>query len=459
MQGITFIIGILGSILVLLLRPVYTLGVYFCILVWYPEYLRLSIGTIDFSVGRIVVMALLLRCLISDKLRSRLIWSTLDTWVSLSIATTVIIYTISCGLSVEAIENRGGLIIDTWFTYLTVRFIVTNKKSLITFIKIMGVILAPLAIHSAIEAVTGWQPFFQMVQFRTWRPIMSEDVLATQTRWGLTRAIGPFGHPIMLGSCFVMFLPLIWAIRCQIGLWRILSYLLSVVVILGAISSMSSGPWGMLLIVFLCLALEKWKRWTKAIIIFFLLLCALAEFGSNRLLYHVALEYINLGKGDWYSRARLIDAAIDNINEWWLAGYGGIDPGWGSRDGGYFYGDFTDANNEFILIGMEAGFFAVFALCGMLVLAFRRLVRAGSQTKDTQLKSLYWSLGTALVGVIAVWQGVSFFGQMNALFYCLLGVIGSACVLIDHKTLGSQRYNRLNPTWNLAYDIPIAQKT
>jgi len=110
-----------------------------------------------------------------------------------------------------------------------------------------------------------------------------------------------------------------------------------------------------------------------------------------------------------------------------LTGYGRKDPGGGSLEGGYFWGHFTDANNEFILVGIEAGMLAVISLFGVFVVAFRGLTNAARQTQDIQLKSIYWSFGSSLVGVIAAWQGVSFFGQMNALFYCVLGMIGASC--------------------------------
>ena len=55
------------------------------------------------------------------------------------------------------------------------------------------------------------------------------------------------------------------------------------------------------------------------------------------------------------------------------------------------------------------------------------------------------------MGVIVVWQGVSFFGQMPALFYSFLGMIGTS--------IGFARYNNadrrlLNTSYNnfiLAY--------
>jgi uncharacterized membrane protein YeaQ/YmgE (transglycosylase-associated protein family) len=424
MQSVTLLISIVGSVLVLVLPPAYALAAYVATLIWYPDYMRVNIGTIEISAGRIIVTVLLLRCLFDNKLRRMFVWSALDTWVSLTMAVIVGVYCITNESFYVALENRGGLLTDTWFAYLAARFIINDKEALIRFIKTTGIILAPLAIYGIVEATTGWQPFYQLTQFRRWRPIEVEhgDVIVTQARWGLTRAIGPFSHPIMFGECFVMFLPLIWALRHQRNDWGKLAYPLSGMAVLGAMSSMSSGPWGMLLVVLFCLVLERYKRWTKPLLIAVIGSCIVVGIISNRPFYHVLYNYMDFTGGSWYQRARLIDVAIEHIDEWWLAGYGSKGTGWATFPGD----DITDANNEFILVGIEAGILGVIGLCAIFIMAFRLLSQASRQTEDLELKALYWSLSSTLVGVIAAWQGVNFFGQMNALFYSILGIIGSS---------------------------------
>jgi len=222
-----------------------------------------------------------------------------------------------------------------------------------------------------------------------------------------------------------MFLPLIWALRRQRGGWGTLAYPLSAMVVVGALSSMSSGPWGMLIVVVLCMALERYRLWAKPALCTFMFMCIAVGIISNRPFYHVLLELGNLGKGDWYQRAKLIDSGIKTVDEWWLAGYGGKDPGWGAAVGETV----TDCNNEFLLKGIECGMLGVIALAGTLFMAYRGLIRAFRETADKELRSLYWAMGCALAGIIIIWQGVSFFGQSVALFYCLMGTIGSSFAL------------------------------
>jgi len=92
----------------------------------------------------------------------------------------------------------------------------------------------------------------------------------------------------------------------------------------------------------------------------------------------------------------------------------------------------NDCNNEFILKAAQYGMLGVIALAATLAMAFRGLVRGFKETTDKELRSLYWTMGCALVGVIVIWQGVSFFGQSVALFHCLLGTIGSSIGLAKY---------------------------
>jgi hypothetical protein len=217
-----------------------------------------------------------------------------------------------------------------------------------------------------------------------------------------------------------MFLPLIYSLRHQKN-WRNLTYILSGMILLGALSSMSSGPWVMVIMAVLCLALEKCKHWAKPLLIFFVISCIGTGIISNRPFYHVILSRLNPIGGSWWHRAKLVDVAIENIDEWWLVGYGGHDPGWGQ----FLGSDHTDVTNQFILHGVQYGMLGVIALCVVLASAFSNLNRLHNSTQHPQTESLAWALGSSIFAVTVVFMSVSFFGQMLNLFYCFLGMIGS----------------------------------
>jgi hypothetical protein len=185
---------------------------------------------------------------------------------------------------------------------------------------------------------------------------------------------------------------------------------------------MSSGPWIMMIVAISCLAIERHKYLLRPLLIFFVLSCVFIAIASNRPFYHVIVSYANpLGGSGWH-RAKLIDLAIEHFGEWWIAGYGGQDPGWGE----YLGMGKTDITNEFVLAGAKYGIIGVIALVGVLAAAFRGLIDSYKRSTDLRVKSLYWSLGCTLVSVVITWMSVSFFGQMMPLFYCILGMIGSS---------------------------------
>ncbi|MEJ2704219.1 MAG: hypothetical protein P8Z79_17425 [Sedimentisphaerales bacterium] len=316
----------------------------------------------------------------------------------------------------QRFENRAGFVMDTWFAYLACRFIVTNRSTLVSVMKTVSVLLVPLAILGVVECVTGWQPFYPLWSLSPWATRAS----VVAQRFGLTRAVGPFGVSILFGINFALFLPFIYWLRYEKN-WHLRALILSGIALVGGLSSMSSGPWVMIIVVGGCLVLESRKQWIKTLLVLFVLLCIATQIASNRPFYHVVVSYANpLGGAGWH-RAQLIDVAIKYFHEWWLRGYGDQDPGWGH----YFGMGSTDVTNEFILTGVRYGIWGIIVLCAVLVAAFRAVTATYRRMVYPRLKSLCWACGTTLFAVVVTWMSVSFFGQLSTLFYCVLGIIAS----------------------------------
>ena len=419
MQGVTLTVAIIFSTLAISLPPAYALAAYFTALIWYPPFLAVSIGTIDILVGRFVVTVLLLRCFCDKNIRSNFVWSKYDTYVLASMAVYVGMALLYFNPpKMDVVENRSGFLMDTFFAYLAVRFIITDIDRLKTVIKCVAVILVPLAIFGVVESVTGWQPFAPLRRFSPWYRGIA---FVSQGRFGFIRAVGPFSHAILFGGGFAMFLPLIYYLRFEKGKWHTMAYFLSAAALVGTLSSMSSGPWVMAAVVIFCLFMERHRRYVKLMLLTGAFACIMLGIISNRPFYHVIASWANpLGGAGWH-RAQLIDVAIKHFNDWWLTGYGDNDPGWGH----YFGMGITDITNEYILEGVRYGIWGVIALCTVLVVTFRSLMSMYKRLTHPQLKSLCWAYGSLMVSVIVTWVSVSFFGQLLSLFYCILGMIGS----------------------------------
>jgi hypothetical protein len=419
MQGVTLTFALILSVLVIALRPKYALVAYIVGLLWYPAYLAVSIGTIDILLGRFVVTVLLMRCFFDDSIRRKFTWNRLDTLVTLSMVVYVGAYLITKVNPIgETLEGRAGFVMDTACAYFAARFIVTDRTALISIIKCISIALIPLAILGVIESVTGWQPFAPLWRFSPWftgGPVVSEG------RYGFARAVGPFSHAILFGGGFAMFLPLIYYLRHEKNDWRTFSYIISGIAMLGALSSMSSGPCVMVGVVIFSLIMERHKHFIKPLFVFLVISCVLIGIASNRPFYHVIASWSNpLGGASWH-RARLIDVAIMKFDEWWMVGYGDKDPGWGPL----FGMGRSDITNEYILNGVRYGILGIIVLCAVLVKAFRGLISTYMKLSNPAMKSLCWAFGSLLFSVSVAWMSVSFFGQLSTLVYCSIGMIGS----------------------------------
>jgi len=416
MQSVTLTIGIVGAILVLLLRPTRAFVVYIAVLLFYPTYLVVSVGTIDISASRIVIAVLLLKFLADDNLRSRFKWCRLDGWVAFYMAIGIVVMCITRP-PLAALENRAGFLMDTWLVYLAARICINDRDSLINVVKWVGVLLVPLALLSVLECVGVWRPYATLRQYCPWRT----ETTIKAARFGFERAEGPFGQTIMFGTAFALLVPCLWSLRHERGNWRGLAYLLTGVAIIGGMSSMSGGPWNTLIVTIFFLALERRKHWVKPLLILFAFSCIFVEIASNRPFYHVIVSYANPIGGSAWHRAKVIDCAIETFGEWWFLGYGGKDPGWGPSMGMAV----TDVTNEFAVAGVCYGVLGVIGLCAIFVSALRMLSHSYKQLDEPVLKSWCWALGATLVAVIITFMGTSFFGQTRALFYCILGITGS----------------------------------
>jgi len=419
MQAVTLSIAIVGSILVLFLRPAKAFATYVTILIWYPTYLVVRVGSLDISTVRIVVSVLLLRCLLNPEIKKKLKWSRLDSWVTFAAVVAVIVPLFGSIMPLtRTLENRSGRLMDTYFAYLAARYCLADHRSIVTAAKWIAFAAIPLALLGIVESCTGWQSFNVLKVYCPWQEI-SEPQL--NPRSGFYRALGPFNHSIAFGASLAVILPIVYCLRHETGFWRTLIHLLLGLIAVGVLSSMSSGPLMILIIIILCLTLEYFQYLVRPLIAFTIFSCVLVQIISNRSFYRVLVSHLNpIGGAGWH-RAKIIDLAIEHFPEWWLAGYGGRDPGWGPSLGMTW----TDITNHYVVAGVENGLVGIVALCGMLVTSLYMMIRLYRSTQEPALRSWYWALGSAIVTLAIGFNSILFSSQAGTLFYCILGFVGS----------------------------------
>ncbi len=218
-------------------------------------------------------------------------------------------------------------------------------------------------------------------------------------------------------------MPLVFYLRHQQGYWRPLAYVITAMSVVGAISSMSSGPWVMAIVAGICLLFERYKRWVRPVLLLVFLGCVLMGIASNRPFYHVIISYANPVGGTGWHRAKLVDLAIEHFGEWWFLGYGGEDPGWGQALG---WMSWTDVTNAYVAAAVQFGLLGLVAFTGILVSSLLQLRRLYKASTDVSVRSLYWALGSIIVTLMIEFNATHIFAQVSTLYFCILAMVGSS---------------------------------
>ena len=420
MQAVTLTLAAFFGVLVMFMRPTRALALYFILLLAYPTFLVVQLGSLDISAARIVGGVLFLRCLFNPDISGKFKWCRLDTWIIIMFLVTVGVPLIAWKMpQMKVLENRSGFAMDTFMAYFVARFCVTDYRALLTVARWVTPVVILLAVLGMMESTYGIQPFFALRRYCPWRS--GGGGLTTNIRSGFFRAVGPSGHPILFGASFVMFVPMLWSLRHETAPWKTWAYVGVAFASVGALSSMSSGPWMMIIMMAGTLFLERHKDLVKPLLAFGIGSCFIVDIISNRTFYHVMASYANPIGGSGWHRARLIDLAIERFSEWWMLGYRGQDPGWGGRLGMAF----TDVTNNYIQMGVFYGVWGTIGLIGILTTALILLVRAHNQAKDPKFKSWCWAFGSLLAVLAISFTSCTFFDQSQTYFYAMLGVMAS----------------------------------
>jgi hypothetical protein len=409
MEGVTLLVAAVGCLLVLCVRPVYGLAVYTISSMWYPYYVgTVSVGTIDFSAGRIIIIALFLKILFATDLANKfkVVW--LD-----RIVVILFLAEVAAGLTIiepmKLLENRSGDFFDMALPYFAVRLIITTKEHYILLLKAIAWSVGVLAVLACYESLTG----NNLVQFE--RPLSVPEIRANF----FYRAQTTFHNPIYFGVFCGMVGAMCMGLMKKAGSNTLLYKILIVLIFLGAFFSMSSG--GLLAmfgaIGFLCFYRFR-RRWKEAII-GIILMCVLVEIISNRHFYSVIDRFTFNSATTWY-RARLFEVAFleGGMSGHWITGYGFDEPGWGPK---IDMRDRTDMVNHYLLELCRYGLVGFIPFCAVIIMAIKRLFTGFWSLTNDEDTWLIWCVAGGLFGVLLAFNSVSLFGQPMTMLYMIFG--------------------------------------
>ena len=231
MNFLTLSIAVVGVILVISLKPIHGLSVYTILAIWYPYGVgTVSVGTIDFSVGRIVIIALFVKIFLSSELTNKfkLIW--LDRLVVL-LFVAEILAGFATTEPIQLIEHISGDFFDMALPYFAVRLVITDKSKFITLLKAISWAAALLAVFGLYESLTG----NNLLKFG--RELSIPGIRLNY----FYRANTTFRHAIYFGVFSAMAGAVCTGLLRNLEKNKSIYKILVALIFLGAFSSMSSG--------------------------------------------------------------------------------------------------------------------------------------------------------------------------------------------------------------------------
>ena len=418
MQATTLLISLLAVILVLYLRPIYGVAVYMAALAWYPVYLTIPVGTIDFTVCRIVIIAIYAKLLFGTELPYRFEFIWLDKLIIIYFLCHIIagLQTMPVGFF---LVNRGGAIFDQVLPYFAVRLVVRQKEHFFTLLKGCLIIAAPLSLLGFYQCLTGDNPVAFLQKYAAFGASLK---YIPEPRAGFYRANITFGETIMFGFFFAMLGPICCGLLQNVRRNKWLYFGGVGLMALGVFSSMSGGAMlaAILASVFIVFYYfrEHWKIVTATIVSG----CVFLEIVCKHHFYYFPARF-SFSEGTAWYRGRLLDIVLfeGGMSGHWLLGYGYRNPGWGPMIEGWSGTDLVNAYLAILccygLMGLIPFVFVVWAAMRRLFIAFRRST-LGSE------KWFIWCLSGSMFGLLAGMMTASLFGPPATVFYIMLGFCG-----------------------------------
>ena len=371
-----------------------------------PRADQLVIGGLHFFILRVLIICGWGRVLLQRAAGSaRLPWTGVDTtfmaWAVCKAAAVIILYH-----SWEAVNNQAAFLLDALGGYYLLRHLITTDATVRLVIRTLGVIAAVLGSCMLYEHYYGINVF----------GVIGGAPTTAAVRDGVFRAQGVFAHSLIAGAFGATAIPLlIWLLRA--GRNRLLTVLSLAGAVAMVISASGSTP--MLVCAAAAVAFGAWRlrermrqvRWAAASMLV-VLQCVM-----NAPVWFLIARIDLTGSSSSYGRAVLVDTCIRRIGDWWLVG---------TTQAAEFGYDMWDLCNQYVAEAETGGLLTLVFFILTIGLCFRRLGLARRAARRSPREWFLWCLGVALFSHVVGFIGISYFDQMQIVWYALLAGIVAA---------------------------------
>jgi hypothetical protein len=289
--------------------------------------------------------------------------------------------------TVPALISKLGSSYDVFGLYAVARCWLRTENDLIRLARAAAWIACVSAVGFVVERSTG----------RNMYSIFGGVPEITAIREGRLRCQGPFAHPILAGTFWVAFLPLIIA-RLGIGKKSRVQIVgaASVIGIVVLCSSstpllgvIASAGFGLLWFARKRTSLLRWSTVTMLVGLHLVM---------NAPVWHLIARIGVVGGSTGYHRYHLIDAFINRWTEWFFLGTNS------TAHWGWFLFDVT---NQFVKEGVRGGILGLLTFILVLSRAFRGVGLRVRLASNKGLSILMWSIGTAIAVHCVMFIGIS----------------------------------------------------
>ncbi len=417
MTAVTVAVIIAATVFIWLVRPAVGLVVYLVVLCLYPQYLAVSIATVDWTSARALGLVLLLRTVVypGKTATYRLLW--MDLLVLADFTGDFVAHVLTEPFS-KVIVREGGQFFDFVVPYFCVRYSIRDRADIFLFFRWIALLAIPLAIVGVYQTVTGVNPYAFMRQYSPWG-IGDQEI---DVRRGFYRADGPFANKIAFGLYFAMAMAMhiggFFSQRIRPHVW--LTH--AAMIFAGLMSSMSSAPLFALVTTVAWVAVRPLRKYIPYVFFAFFLCILVVELYSDRHFYHVLTRFA-LQESTAYYRIQLIEEALGGgMDGHWLAGYGyvGVGPGTDNSNFHWVHKDFVN-----IYIGRLAtgGLLGLVPFMVLNVYYYYCLYRATKLSRSFETSWMLWCLSAGVIGWNVAMMTVGALEQVNMLLGMILGVI------------------------------------
>jgi len=412
MTPLVIILTLIAGVLILVLPRRYVPVPFFLMASYMTLGQVIMIGPLNFTAMRLLVVFAVVRAFARGD-RKLFVLTSLDK--------SMLVFMVAMIVTGVLLEKNDGFINrlgNTWTLggiYFTIRLFVVTEEEVVETLKIMSLVIIPIAICMLIEYVTRRNLFF----------VFGGVPEFTMIRGGKLRCQGAFAHPILAGTAGAICIPqmvYLWIVEKKMRILAIFGGAACLVIVY---TSNSSGP--IMTCVFACAALMLWSFRLKMKVVQKIIIITLitVQLFMKAPIWFLMSKIDLTGSSTGWHRAALISSALAHLKEWWLCGTT-YTRHW-MPTGVTWSPNHTDITNYYLHFGVVGGLPTMLAFIFILKEGYKAIGKQMFIMDDNYLKRqrLAWMFGSVLFAHTMTFLSVSYFDQTNVFLYTLFGLIGT----------------------------------